>query len=121
MESGAYFIIIISMGLALAIPLIIFGLFLHRVRVLKQSWKPILAKAFCALTAWAFCSFLMLQFDFLYVYTEAHIPPGLSSGVTPVLTLLSATLVYGLAGWGLCHWVGYSKHVAVFDLGLDRN
>ena len=121
MESGAYFIILISLGLALAIPLIIFGVFLQRVRILKQSWKPILARAICALMAWAFCSFLMLQVDFFYVYTEAHTPPGLSSGVTPVFTLLSATVVYGLAGWGLCYWVGHYKHVAVFDLCLNRN
>jgi hypothetical protein len=121
MKSGAYFIILASFGIALAIPLILLGIFLHRVRVLKQSWKPILAKAICALLAWAFFSFLMLQVDFIFVYVNAHTPPGAPDNVTPLLTLLTATIVYGLAGWGLCYWVGHARDTTVFDLGLTRN
>lgn len=121
MESGAYFVILISLGLALAIPLIIFGLFLHRVRILKQSWQPILAKAIAAVLAWACLSFLMLFVDFLFVYVNAHVPPSSRNEVTPVISLLTATFVYGLAGWGLCYWVGHSKRVAAFDLGLTEN
>lgn len=121
MESGASFIILISIGLALAIPLIIFGLFLHRVRVLKQNWRPVLAKAVCAVMLWAFLSFLMLHVAFIFVYTSAHTPPGASSGIEPVLKLLTITFVYGFAGWGLCHWVGHAKDTNAFDLGLNRN
>jgi cytochrome c biogenesis factor len=121
MESGAYYIIIISLGLALAIPLIVLGIFLHRVRILKQSWKPILAKAIGAVLAWACLTFLMLNVDFIFVYVNAHAPQGASIGVTDVLPLLTSTFVYGLAGWGLCHWVGHSKRVAAFDPGLNEN
>jgi hypothetical protein len=121
MESGVYFIILISLGLALAMPLVIFGLFLHRVRILKQSWKPILAKAVCALLAWAFLSFLMLHVAFLFVYVNAHAARGASIGLTDMLPLLTGTFVYCLAGWGLCYWVGYSKQAAVFDLRLTGN
>ena len=112
---GAIFIILARLGFALAVPLIIFGILLHRVRILQQSWKPILFKAICAVVAWACFSFLMLHVDFFFVYTSAHTPPGARSDITPVITLLANTFVYGLAGWGLCHWVGRARHVAVFD------
>jgi predicted neutral ceramidase superfamily lipid hydrolase len=119
MESGAYFIILISLGLALAIPLIIFGIFLHRVRVLKQSWKSILLKVLSAVIVWTCLSVLMLFFDFAFVYASAHVPPEARGvAVRPFISILIATLVYGLAGWGLCYWVGHTEDSSNHDLGL---
>jgi hypothetical protein len=118
MESVGLLIILAGLGLALAMPLVILGVFLHRVRVLKQGWKLILVKAVCALVAWACLSFLMLNFDFAYVYANAHTPPAARAAIMPSIWLLAVTLVYGLAGWGLCYWVGRDGQAARYDLGL---
>jgi hypothetical protein len=118
MESVAFLIILAGLGLALGMPLVILGVFLHRVRVLKRSWKLILVKAVCAVIAWACLSFLMLYFDFAYVYANAHTPPPARAAIMPAIRLLLITLVYGLAGWGLCRWVGRDEQPARYDLGL---
>lgn len=99
-------------------PFIILGVFLQRVRVLKQSWKPLLVKAVCAVVAWVCLSFLMLYFDFAYVYANAHTPPAARASIMPPIWLLAITLVYGLAGWALCCWVGRTGQAAPYDLGL---
>jgi hypothetical protein len=118
MESVAALIILAGLGFALAMPLVIVGVFLHRVRVLKQGWILILVKAVCALVAWGCLSFLMLYFDFAYVYAHAHAPPTARAAIMPSIWLLAVTLVYGLAGWGLCYWVGRTGQAASYDLGL---
>ena len=119
MESVAFFIIAISFGLTLAIPLVLLGIFLHRVRFLRHSWKLILVRVLCAVIVWTCLSVLMLFFNFAFIYSSAHVPPELRGvAVRPFLSLFTATLVYGLAGWGLCHWVAQARHVTAFDLGL---
>lgn len=118
MESVALLIVLAGLGLALAMPLVILGVFLHRVKVLKQGWKPILVKAVCAVVAWACLSFVMLHFDFAYVYASAHAPPTERAAIMPSVRLLAVTLAYGLAGWALCYWVGRAGQAARYDLGL---
>ena len=106
-------------GLALAMPLIIFGIFLHRVRILKRSWKRILPKVVCAVVAWACASFVVLFLDFAFVYASAHTPQATGVDVRPVITLFVMTLVYSLIGWGLCYWVGHTKDTANYNSGLS--
>jgi hypothetical protein len=118
MESVAFLIILFNLGLALAMPLIILGVFLQRVRVLKQGWKLVLVKAACAVIAWACLSFVMLFFDFAYVYANAHTPSPARASIMPAIRMLAITLVYGLGGWGLCYWVGRAEQPARYDLGL---
>lgn len=115
METVAFLIIVAGFGLALALPLIIFGIFLHRVRILKRSWKPILLKVVCAVVVWACASFGVLFLDFTFVYAHAHTP---HVDVRPILTLFVMTIVYSLIGWGLCYWVGRTRDAADYHLGI---
>lgn len=106
MESVAFLIILASFGLALGMPLVMLGVFLHRVRILRRNWKLILVKAVCAVGIWVCLSLVMLYFDFAYVYAGAHTPPAARGAIMPTLSMFAITLVYALAGWGLCYWVG---------------
>ena len=119
MESIATLIILISLGLMLTVPLVILGIFLHRVRFLKLSWKFILLKVLCAVIVWTCLSAVMLFFNFAFIYASAHVPSeARSEALRPVIAMLTATLVYGLAGWGLCHWVSHTKDTSDRNLGL---
>ena len=113
MEEFAFLIMMAGCGLALAMPLIILGIFLHRVRILKRSWKSILLKAVCAVVVWACASFVVLFLDFAYVYASAHTPHAAGADVRPVMTLFVLTITYGLIGWGLCYWVSRTEDTAV--------
>jgi hypothetical protein len=119
MESIAFLIILVSFGLTLAIPLVIIGIFLHRVRILKQSWKPILLKVICAVIVWTCLSVVMIFFNFAFIYASAHVlPEARSEALRPIIAVLTATFVYGLAGWGLCYWVGHPKDTLSYDVEI---
>ena len=96
---------LIYFALLIGIPLGILGVFLHRVRILKHDWKPVLAKAIGAVAAWLLLSFVMMYVNFIFVYAGAHTAPEAPTAVMPMLILLAVTIGYGLAGWGLCYWV----------------
>jgi hypothetical protein len=93
------------LGLLLAVPLVMLGFFLHRVRILKEDWRPILARCVIAIGVWVALSFLMMYVNFLFIYGAAHTPPQSRGALAPMLILLALTIGYGLAGWGLCYWV----------------
>ena len=92
-------------GLLIGFPFAILGVFLHKVRILKQNWRPILARAVIAIGFWLFISFLMMYVNFIFMYSAAHAYPGSSAALGPVLILVALTIGYGLAGWGLCYLV----------------
>jgi hypothetical protein len=92
-------------GLLIAVPLVILGFFLHKVRILKQNWRPILARGLIAIGVWLGISFLMMYVNFLFVFAAAHASPESRGAVVPMLILLALTIGYGVAGWGLCYWV----------------
>ena len=92
-------------GLLIAVPCAILGVFLHKVRILKQNWKPLLAKAVIAISFWLGISFVMMYVNFIFVFAAAHGYPNSREALGPALILLALTIGYGLAGWGLCYLV----------------
>jgi ABC-type Na+ efflux pump permease subunit len=104
-EAIVPFALLSYVALLIGIPLGILGVFLHRVRILKHDWKPVLAKGIGAVAVWLFLSFVMMYVNFIFVYSGAHTPPEARGAVMPMLILLAITIGYGLAGWGLCYWV----------------
>jgi|SRR5687768_7712374 len=105
MEIIVPFALLSYFGLLIGIPFGILGVFLHRVRILKHDWKPVLAKGIGAIAVWLLLSFAMMYPVFIVVYTGAHTPSDARVRVMPVLIFLVVTIGYGLAGWGLCYWV----------------
>jgi hypothetical protein len=74
------------LGLLLAILLVIPGFFLHGLRILKQDWRPILARGVIGIAVWLALSSLMLHVNFLFVFGAAHTPPESRGAVVPMLT-----------------------------------
>ena len=92
-------------GLLIGVPFAILGVFLHKVRILKQNWKPILGRAVIAVGLWLGISFLMMYVNFIFVYSGAHASPESRAALGPALILVTLTIGYGLAGWGLSYLV----------------
>src|SRR5688572_17419059 len=105
MEIMVPFALLSYVGLLIGIPFGILGVFLHRVRILKHDWKPVLAKAIGAVAVWSLLSFAMMYPVFIVVYSGAHTRSDARVAVIPVLILLALIIGYGLAGWGLCYLV----------------
>jgi hypothetical protein len=97
--------------------------FVYRVKILKQDWRPVLAKAAISLIVWLALSFGMLFiifFGLIYGDRFDDTPPTLREEAYPMIFLLVCAIVYGLLGWGLCYWVrgAPTKEVKEQDMKL---
>jgi hypothetical protein len=89
-------------------PFLLLYFSVYRVKILKQNWRPVLAKAIVSLVGWSALSFLTLAvifFSFIYGDRLVDTPPTLREEAEPLMIFCVLIIVYGLVGWGLCRWV----------------
>jgi glucan phosphoethanolaminetransferase (alkaline phosphatase superfamily) len=89
-------------------PYFIFFHAIYRIRILKQDWRPIIAKSVISLIMWLALSFGMLMiifFGFIYGDRFGDTPPTMSEAAASLLFLFIPSVVYGFLGCDLCNWV----------------
>jgi glucan phosphoethanolaminetransferase (alkaline phosphatase superfamily) len=95
------------LGSACVTPYFVLYFSVHRVKILKQDWRPALAKSVISLLIWLSLSFGMLViifFGFIYGDRLDDTPPILREETESMLFLFVLAVVYGLAGLALCYW-----------------
>ncbi len=105
-------------GLSVGVPLAMLGVLLHRVRILKHNWRPVLAVGVFAFLVWVFLSFIMFYINFIFMFAMAHTSPKESRAVVPMLIWLAITIAYGLIGWLLCYWINVHRRHPFDEVGV---
>lgn len=99
MEELSHFALLGFFGSLVAVPLGMLGVFLHRVRILKHDWRPVLVVSMFAFLVWIFLSFIMSYMNFIFLFASAHTSPQERGAVKPMLVWIALTIAYGLVGW----------------------
>ncbi|HEV7860147.1 MAG TPA: hypothetical protein VGO91_16140 [Pyrinomonadaceae bacterium] len=96
----------LTCGIAGATAYFILYSFVYQVRFLKRDWRPVLARGVVSFIVWlTLTSGMLLVIFFGFIFGDRLDPPVAIEELKALLLFFLLTVIYGLAGWGLCHWV----------------
>lgn len=84
---------------------LLLGVVIHQLIVRKDNRRQVIGKGILAIIIWLVPSLMTFFISWGYMSRFMYGEIGLNRSLLPLVVIAATSVVYGLAGWGLCRWV----------------
>jgi hypothetical protein len=84
---------------------LLLGVVIHQLIVRKDNRRQVVGKGILAVIVWLVPSLMTFFISSEYMWGFLHDEVGSDRSLFALVVIAATSVVYGLAGWGLCRWV----------------